>query len=181
MARLPENIRAEIVMRLAEFESPAEVRDYLREEHELDVGVKQIWHYNPERSDAQNNSGGGTIAAKWVELFNEHREKFLRRTADIGIANKAFRLQRLDRMARKAERMRNYKLAAELHEQAAKEMGGYFTNTHNLNVDVRTMLAQLIGVRPDELPSERGRHLNAAEELRALASGNGARGNGKAS
>lgn len=172
MAKLNDEVRADIVMALAQFETPGEIRDRLREERGLDVPITQIWHYNPDRKDV-NATDGGSLAQKWRELYKQTRSKFLARTQDIGIANKAFRLQRLDRMARKAERMRNYKLAAELHEQAAKEMGGYFTNTSNVNVNARAALAQLIGVAVDALPADRDRRVERAEELRALAAGNG--------
>lgn len=170
MAKLDDKIRAAIVTRLAEFSSPGEVRDSIREDYGIEVGIKQIWHYVPTRT---MDTSGGSLAQKWIDLYNEHRQKFIERTQDIGIAQKAFRLQRLDRMARKAERMRNYKLAAELYEQGAKEMGGYFTNTSNVNLNARAVLAQLIGVAVDSLPAEEDRRLASADRLRSLAAGNG--------
>lgn len=175
MPVLDDQIRAQIVMRYAEFERPSEIRDWLEEEHGIEVDLRQLWHYNPERANAEdgNASGGAKLARKWFDLFGRHRRRFLAGTADIGIANKAYRLKRLDRMAREAERMRNYKLAADLHEQAAKEMGDYYTNTTKVQMDVRGALAQLIGVPVDQLPDRRAEHLNAAGRLRQLTNGKG--------
>jgi hypothetical protein len=52
--------------------------------------------------------------------------------ADIPIAQMGYRLRRLQEMALQAERMKNYKLAAEIMEQAAKDHGGLFTNVRQL-------------------------------------------------
>ncbi len=49
---------------------------------------------------------------------------------DIPIANKAYRLRVLDRMATSAERMKNLALTAEIIGQAAKECGDAYTNRH---------------------------------------------------
>jgi hypothetical protein len=48
--------------------------------------------------------------------------------SDIPIANKAYRLRVLQRMATTAENMKNMGMTAQLLEQAAKEVGDAYTN-----------------------------------------------------
>ncbi|QRU99002.1 DUF2280 domain-containing protein, partial [Pseudomonas protegens] len=71
---------------------------------------------------------GRGLAQKWADLFHECRKRFREETADIPIANRAFRLRGLARMAEKAESMRNLALTAQLYEQAAKECGDMYVN-----------------------------------------------------
>lgn len=73
---------------------------------------------------------GKGLAQKWVDLFNRTRDRFLNEISDIPIANKAYRLRVLDRMATRAEGMKNLALTAEIIEQAAKECGDAYTNKH---------------------------------------------------
>jgi hypothetical protein len=51
--------------------------------------------------------------------------------SDIPIANKAYRLRVLQRMAT-AENMKNMGMTAQLLEQAAKECGDAYTNKHKV-------------------------------------------------
>ncbi|HBT8231548.1 TPA: DUF2280 domain-containing protein, partial [Klebsiella pneumoniae] len=48
------------------------------------------------------------------------------------IANKAYRLRVLDRMAVNAESMNNYGMTADILEQAAKEVGGVYASRMNV-------------------------------------------------
>lgn len=174
MAKIPTHVAEQIVLRFAEFSTPQEIVDYVKLEYGLDVTREQVWHYNPQRPDAgaANKRGGGKLAQKWHDLFWDHRERFKRETQDIGIANKAYRLKRLHDMAVKAEKMRNYALAASLHEQAAKEMGGYFTNRREIGIDARGALAALLGVPMDRLPDRPETfHVGEAKRLRLLPGG----------
>ncbi|PLN04446.1 hypothetical protein CWN24_21665 [Klebsiella pneumoniae] len=82
-----------------------------------------------EQNDPTKISGKG-LAQKWVDLFNRTRDRFLNEISDIPIANKAYRLRVLDRMAARAEGMKNLALTAEIIEQAAKECGDAYTNKH---------------------------------------------------
>ncbi|WVM02638.1 hypothetical protein, partial [Salinibacter phage 7_3] len=51
MARLRDTERREIVQRLACFESPSEVVEYVSEAFDKDVTVRQVCHYDPTRSE----------------------------------------------------------------------------------------------------------------------------------
>ncbi|HIC9437260.1 TPA: DUF2280 domain-containing protein, partial [Yersinia enterocolitica] len=69
---------------------------------------------------------------KWIDLFNSTRSRFQTEISDIPIANRAYRLRALDRMATKAESMKNFAMTAQLMEQAAKECGDAYTNKQKI-------------------------------------------------
>ena len=69
---------------------------------------------------------GSELSAPLKKLFRETRERYLKETADIAIAHQGFRLRELERMYRNVGR--NAELGAKLLEQAAKEVGGMFSN-----------------------------------------------------
>ncbi len=66
---------------------------------------------------------------------NATRAAFLADAATIGIAHRAVRLRTLGRLADRAEAMGNLALAAEILEQAAKEVGNAFTNKREVAGD----------------------------------------------
>jgi hypothetical protein len=109
-----------VVQRLAMFDSPQQVADFVKEEYAIDLTRQSIQYYDP--------TVGEKPAEKWCAVFNATRKEFLKTTAEIPIANRSVRLRRLERMALAAERTKNYVLAAALHEQAAKEVGDVYTN-----------------------------------------------------
>lgn len=102
------------------FDSPQTVADWVSEEYDIKITRQTIHGYDPTH--------GPKPAEKWCAIFEATRAAFLKTTADIPIANRSVRLRRLERMALAAERLRNYALAAALHEQAAKEVGDVYTN-----------------------------------------------------
>lgn len=134
--RLTAEVQVFIVRQLAQFASPSEVVDMVREEFGLEVSKTTVHHYDPEH---------GAPAPKWRKLHAEVREKFKSDISNIGIAHAGFRLRRLDRMVREAEKKKNYGLAKELIETAAKDTGGMFTNKRDVRVGltVDDMLKQL--------------------------------------
>src|SRR5690606_14717038 len=80
-----------------------------------------------ETHDPTKTSGKG-LALKWQTLFHDTRKRFREETAEIPIANRAFRLRALGRFVEKAEGMRNIALAMQVLEQAAKEVGDIYVN-----------------------------------------------------
>ena len=125
MAKLAEAVKAFIVQRLACYDTPQQVADAVNEEYGLTVDRRQVQTYDPERS-------GQKPAEKWCALFEATRKKFLESVDDLPIAQKSYRLRRLQEMARKAEHNKNYVLAAQILEQAAKETGGMYTNRREI-------------------------------------------------
>lgn len=122
MAKLTEQQKTFIVQRLACYDTPTAVVEAVKEEFGLELTRQWVHQYDPTKV------AGRQLSKKFVELFNETREAFKASTADIAVSHKSVRLRRLERMADKAEAMRNYALAAQLLEQIAKEMGDHYTN-----------------------------------------------------
>jgi len=124
MAALSTEIKAFIVEALACFDSPSQVAQKVKEEFGVEITRQQAAQHDPTKA------AGATLAKRWRDLFEITRKRFCEETADIPIANRAYRLRVLWRMAEKAEGMRNMALTAQLLEQAAKEVGDVFTNRH---------------------------------------------------
>jgi hypothetical protein len=91
------------------------------------------------------NPGGPNYrgAPKWRTLFDAERKRFLEDVGNIGIAQKAVRLQRLEKLCTIALERRNVKLAAEVLEQAAKEMGEVFTNRREVRSESKVQTSHL--------------------------------------
>ena len=90
------------------------------------VSRQQVSQYSP------GNAMAAKLSKKWVDLFNATRERFQTEISDIPIANRAYRLRVLDRVAEKAESMKNYVLTIDVMERAAKEVGDAYSNKHKV-------------------------------------------------
>jgi hypothetical protein len=117
---LPEAVRHFIIDRLAVYDPPSTVVAELRKHHKIDLSRQTIEAYDPTKKQ------GGHLAAKLRERFYQTRKAFEADTASIPIANRSVRLRALDRMERRFEEMGNLLAAAQLLEQAAKEVGGVY-------------------------------------------------------
>lgn len=124
MASLKPDVKAFIIQSLACYDTPSQVVEAVQKEFGINITRQQAESHDPTKAS------GKTLAKKWVELFNATRERFQNEISDIPIANKAYRLRVLDRMATRAEGMKNLALTAEIIEQAAKECGDAYTNKH---------------------------------------------------
>lgn len=122
MAALKPDVKAFIIQSLACFDTPSLVVESVQKEFGLKITRQQVESHDPTKVS------GKALAKKWVELFHVTRERFQTEISDIPIANKAYRLRVLDRMATRTESMKNYALAAQIVEQAAKECGDAYTN-----------------------------------------------------
>ncbi|BEN46149.1 hypothetical protein SMKC056_30950 [Serratia marcescens] len=122
MAALKPDVKAFIIQSLACFDTPTLVVESVQKEFGLKITRQQVESHDPTKVS------GKSLAKKWVDLFYTTRERFKTEISDIPIANKAYRLRVLDRMATRTETMRNYALAAQIVEQAAKECGDAYTN-----------------------------------------------------
>ena len=125
--RLSREHKTFVVSHLACYDTPSEVRTAFLERFGKEISLSQLAYYDP--SNAQS---GRELAQEWKDLFAEVRADFISDTGGIAIAQKAYRLRRLDRIAREAHQMRNYRLEMEVLEQAAKEVGDTFTNRREL-------------------------------------------------
>ena len=120
MPKLSTEHKRFIVQRLACFATPSEVVADVKEQFPgLTVSLHQVIYYDP-------NTKGTDVAQVWRELHTETRARFVADSSSQAITHANWRLQQLEDMARKAKKSRNFKLAAELLEQAAKDMGGAY-------------------------------------------------------
>lgn len=122
MAALSSEVKAFIVQALACFDTPSQVAEAVKREFNIDVSRQQVESHDPTKRCSK------TLAKRWVEMFHDARKRFREETVDIPIANRAYRLRALGRMAEKAESMKNMALTAQLLEQAAKEVGDVYVN-----------------------------------------------------
>lgn len=121
-ARLGDDAKALVVAQLAAFETPSQVAAMVKEEFGVEVSPQAVQAYDPTKRAGRN------LSQRWRIEFEKAREAFRVDLDSIPIANKAVRLQRLQRMLDAAEKMRNLPLAAQLLEQAAREVGGSYSN-----------------------------------------------------
>mgnify|MGYP006098444279 CR=1 FL=1 len=122
MATLKNEVKSFIVQALACFDTPSQVVEAVKNEFGVVVTRQQVETHNPTKA------AGKGLAIKWQTLFHDTRKRFREDAAEIPIANRAYRLRGLGRMAEKAENMRNLALTAQLYEQAAKETGDVYVN-----------------------------------------------------
>ncbi|QXG35498.1 DUF2280 domain-containing protein [Pseudomonas viridiflava] len=124
MAALKHEVKSFIVQALACFDTPSQVVEQVKQEFSIEISRQQCESHDPTKR------AGVNLAARWVTLFHDTRKRFREDTAEIPIANRAYRLRALGRIVEKAENMRNLALALQVLEQAAKESGDMYVNRH---------------------------------------------------
>lgn len=120
--KLTDAARTFVVQQLAMYDPPDMVAKAVKDEFGVTITRQAVQSYDPTKY------AGRQLSKKWSDLFHATRKAHLDSAAEVGISHKTVRLRALQRMANKAETMGNLQLAAQLHEQAAKEMGNAFTN-----------------------------------------------------
>jgi hypothetical protein len=128
--KLDDAARAFVVQQLAMFDAPSVVAAAVRQEFDITITPQSLEFYDPTKR------AGAKLALKWKTLFEATRKAFIADSAEIGISHRTVRLRALQRMAGVAEKQGNLALAANLLEQAAKEMGDAYTNTRVLRGDL---------------------------------------------
>ncbi|EMM3407749.1 DUF2280 domain-containing protein [Klebsiella pneumoniae] len=149
MAALKPEVRAFIIQELACFDTPSQIVESVQKEFKVQVTRQQVASHDPTKA------AGKGLAKKWVDLFNELRDRFLNEISDIPIANKAYRLRVLQRMSTTSENMKNIGMTAQLLEQAAKEVGEAYSNKQKVehtcpdgSMSPRPTTIRLVGVEP---------------------------------
>ncbi len=123
MAALKEPVKIFIVQALACRDTPQEVVEQVKQEFGVDISRSQCECYDPTKYSGRN------LSKKFVELFESTRDKFDEGLIDIPIVNKYYRLKQYQRQL---DRTRNVKTALKILEQAAKDIGGQFTNRQEI-------------------------------------------------
>ena len=115
-----------IVTHLACMDSPSTVRDDFVKEYGVKLTLQTIVWYNPEVDV------GKQLATEWIDLFERTREQFINDTGRVPIANKAYRMRKLQQILDTELERKNTVGARDTLKQAAEEDGGKFTNKHEL-------------------------------------------------
>ncbi|MDD1009412.1 DUF2280 domain-containing protein [Pseudomonas shahriarae] len=122
MAALKDEVKRFIVQALACFDTPTQVVQAVKETFGVEVSRQQCEQYDPTKH------AGRDLGVKWKAVFEDTRKRFREETAEIPIANRAFRLRTMNRFVERAETMKNIGLAMQILEQAAKEVGDVYVN-----------------------------------------------------
>lgn len=125
MPKLSSQVQTFIVTRLACYAKPTEVKNAVAETFGVDVTLPHILYYDA-------TSAGTKLNAELRQLFTETRERFNKEITAIPIANRSYRLARLQALLDTNETRGNVVEARAALEQAAKEVGEYFTNRREL-------------------------------------------------
>ncbi|TBH09919.1 DUF2280 domain-containing protein [Rhizobium leguminosarum] len=115
-----------IVQSLACFDSPSVVAAAVKTEFDVIISRQSIESYDPTKA------AGAKMGPRWREIFDATRTAYLADIAKVGISHMAVRLRILQRMVDKVEVQGNSALVAQLLEQAAKEVGGSYTNRREI-------------------------------------------------
>src|SRR5690606_13183476 len=124
MAALSEPVKIFIVQALACRDTPQEVVTLVKQAYDIEVTRSQCQNYDPTKYSGRN------LSKKFVELFYETRKKFDEGLIDIPIANKHFRLKQYQKQLER--NTKNTVMSLKILEQAAKDVGGRFTNRQEI-------------------------------------------------
>ncbi|MDQ7246659.1 DUF2280 domain-containing protein [Dongia sedimenti] len=117
MTTLTDEIKIFIVKGLACYDTPTQVAEAVKATFGVEVSRQQVYVYDPGCSQPP--------AQRWRDLYAATRQALLRELAEVGIAHRAVRLRRLDRLESRSER-NNVTTALKCIEMAAKECGGMY-------------------------------------------------------
>lgn len=120
MARINKKIKTFIVRSLAEFETPTETAKAVKALFNFEVTPQQCEAYDPTKKT------GKDLSEEFRTLFFTTRRQANEELEAIPIANKRYRLQLLQGLV--DQHPNNPVLIPKWAEQAAKEMGGLYTN-----------------------------------------------------
>lgn len=122
MARLNKRVKLYIVRSLATYETPTETAKGVQEEFGIEVTKQQCEAYDPTKKTGQD------LSEEFKTEFYRIRREMNENLESIPIANIAYRLRRLQRFIDLEQFKENPVIVPSLLEQAAKEVGGLYTN-----------------------------------------------------
>lgn len=158
--RLNGAMKVFVVQCLARFMTPTEIETVLLEDHNLKVTRQAIAKYDP------TTATGKDLGEEFKKVFEAARAAFITDISHIDVSHQSFRLRRLSELARKAEEDGKDVVAAAHYEQAAKEMGGMFTNRREISGPKGGPI-QHAGMTLEEWKNQATQQLTAAEQTLA--------------
>lgn len=124
MATLKEPVKIFIVQSLACRDTPQEVADTVKQEFGIQIERQQVAAYDPTKVR------GKDLSKKFVDLFHKTRADFDAGLIDIPIAQKHYRLKQYQKQLER--NAKNTVMSLKILEQAAKDVGGQFTNRQEI-------------------------------------------------
>lgn len=126
MATLKKEVKVFVVRSLAVFNTPQETADLVNQEFGTVVDRQQVAKYDPTKRTGQN------LSQDLREEFWATRNEFLENPKNhVPIANLTVRLQHLQRLIDRHSK--NPVLLMDALEQAAKDVGGLYTNQRSID------------------------------------------------
>ena len=159
MAALKEPVKIFIVQALACRDTPQEVVDLVKQEYGIQISRSQCQAYDPTKYSGRN------LSKKFVDLFNKTRADFDAGLIDIPIANKHYRMKRYNALLEK--NTKNTVMSLKILEQAAKDVGGQFTNKQEITGKDGGPIQQEVASTPKYTPEQLAGM--TAQELSRLA------------
>lgn len=126
MATLPDPVKLFVVQALACYDTPTQVAQAVKAEFGITVTRQQIGRYDASKA------GNRDVSAKLRAVFEGTRAKFLEDLSSIPLVHQSYRLRSLQRSLEQAEARGNTAMVMHLLEQAAKEVGGMYSNRREL-------------------------------------------------
>lgn len=120
MAKLRREVQIYIVRSLAQFNTPTETAQAVQQEFNIEMTRQKCEAYDPTKRTGQN------LSAELKGEFEITRQNFIDNPQHVPLANLTYRLQRMQRVIDHAGK--NSMLVLSTLEQAAKDVGGVFTN-----------------------------------------------------
>ncbi|NAR50123.1 DUF2280 domain-containing protein [Acinetobacter haemolyticus] len=133
MAALREPVKIFIVQSLACFETPQQVADAVKQEFNIEIGRQQVALYDPTKATGKN------LSKKLKALFEKTREEFKSNVFDIPLANKAYRINELQKMY---DSSKNKVIKQNIIKQVKDEMHGH--SVQLLDVELKRLEIQRI-------------------------------------
>ena len=134
--KLSKEAQLFVVQGLARWETLLEVAAAVKEVYGVELTKQAVHHYNPEVNPR--------LSELLKAAFAGERARFIKDVESHPIAHQPYRLQELTRIYRVTK---SPALQLQALEQAAREMGGAFTNRREVGVEPLGDLA--INIRPD--------------------------------
>jgi hypothetical protein len=152
--KLPKHVKLFIVQAVACFDSPATVAEAVNQEFGIEIPRQQVEKYDPTKR------GGAGLSEKYKAIFETTRQQFVKSTVAIGWSHRPARLRSIQRIGETAEATGDLALALQAVEQAAKEMGGLYTNQRILELEGKPKPADVDVLSPERrFPQDRLAHL----------------------
>ena len=120
MAKLNRETKLYIIRSLASFNTPKETVEAVQQELGVKITPQQCEVYDPTKISGKN------LSQELKDYFHEARKIFNENIQSIPVANLVYRLQKIQHVIN--SNSKNSILTLQALEQAAKEVGGVFTN-----------------------------------------------------